>query len=181
MEEKRPAPEPAGQTDGDGYVPSGVALEILQTIVAYHQTLTPGQVALAMGKAAAGGYFQRKAGELRSAGLLDGLTITDHGMYALGPGPHPGPLDRDGLIALWAGKLEGLQREMFEAIAAQHPDPLTNDALAGYLGKSAAGGYFQRKLGNLRSRNLIVTRTLAGTGNGNRLHPNFDALHEAAR
>jgi hypothetical protein len=162
---RQPLPQPPAEpVDLGDYKLTGLPQEMLMVMAAFHpRELTKKQLATFTGKKSSAGYFNNKLSELRSQGLVDGLSITQAGLDAVGgPSAPPSPAE---LRAMWREKFNGLPLEMFDLLVA-NPDGLTKQQLAEATGKSPNAGYFNNMLSKLRGNEVVEV-----SGQVNRLVP----------
>lgn len=145
------------QTNGseDGYVPAGLARDILEALASvWPRELNRSQLGAMTGKSAKAGYFANTLSKLRTAGYLVDLTPTQIAFDLVG---HPEPKTPAELRDMYRQKLgSGLPLEIFEVLEA-NPRGLSRQEIAEAVGKSGKAGYFANMLSKVRGLGIVKT------------------------
>jgi uncharacterized protein len=115
------------------------------------EQVTPAKVGFYSDYAAGSGSFNNALGRLRSAGLLQGWSITADGeatAEAIGVGPKPSGTD----LREWLRqKLGRAENAILDALIAEHPTRLSAAQIGELSGYAPGSGSFNNALGRLRS------------------------------
>jgi hypothetical protein len=146
LEEIRKAP--VNSSNGQGLSKAGAAI-LRACYWLRHETPSKAKVAFYANYSANSSSFHNALGSLRSAGMLEGLSITELGIAAIGnvaEKPHGAEL-REWLRA----KLGAAENKILDALIDRYPQRLTKAQIAEGSGYSDNSSSFHNALGTLRT------------------------------
>lgn len=127
------------------------------TVLATYGPMDTKRLALQAQYTAGGGAYNRSLGELRTKGLVGrGAPVALlEGAEASIPADLP-PLPRGkALIDFWCNEVGPAHADILRAVIDAHPQPISPADLADVVGAAHGGGAFNRKVGKLRTLQLL--------------------------
>lgn len=149
--------KPVNQSNGNGDL-TGPQRKLVNVLALCNGRCSRKKLALQAGYSHNGGAFNNPLGKLRSSGYIDyqsGDVVLLVDPASIGVDVQPMPTGPE-LIDWWLneGGLTGPERDIVEALR-NHGKPMTKEALARAVNKSADGGAFNNPIGRLRTRGII--------------------------
>jgi hypothetical protein len=112
-------------------------------------------VAAVAGVKPSGGYYSRVVGSLKVSGYIKYPTNGELALTELGQ-RHAKVDDTSGEVhEQWLKILSGLERKIAEVLIERNNVPMTRDELAAATATDAAGGYFSRVVGHLKTLRVL--------------------------
>ncbi len=136
----------------------GGATRILRVLASRHpMTFTKAQLGLLANLSPNSGSYGTYLSQLRSQGLIDGVTeigLTNEGLEATAH-VEKRPATQEEILGMWANNLTGGARRMFEVLVGAYPQSVSKEELGQLTEMSPTSGTFGTYISQLKTRLLV--------------------------